>query len=150
MQMENNMQTTSLHNEYAPRKILVVEDNVDDIVIISRFIKRIWETSKVLSANTLQEAFDLCQQHHFDLVLLDLNLPDSHGTHTVRDFRKFNMGARIVAVTGMDVDHIDIDVKSFGASAIISKSRLLSEDFADHLLESAFNIPPLSLAPRHS
>lgn len=142
------MQSPSLKNEYAPRFILVVEDNDDDVLIISRHIKKMWSESKVLSARTLQDAYSLCQKHQFELVLLDLNLPDSHGADTIQSFHKFNIGARIVAITGMDLDHVHRDQKSLGASAIISKSKLLSDDFGDHLLESAFNIPPLGLANR--
>lgn len=94
-----------------------------------------------MPSSTIEESFACCQKNHFDLVLLDLNLPDSWGAETVREFRKFNLGAPVVVVTGMELDEVHQEAKKFGAAAVVSKLKLLSDDFAETLMEDVFHIP---------
>lgn len=133
-----------LQNDFAPRAVLVVEDSAVDLLLITNQLKKFWPTAKIITATTLAIAFEHCQKINFDLVLLDLNLPDSNGAATVQDFRKFNLGARVVVVTGLDTKSVIKEAKEFGASAVLSKSSILQDNFLELLMENVFHIPSIS------
>ncbi len=138
------MDEHSLQNDYAPRAVLIVEDSEVDLLLITRQLKKFWPMAKIITATTLALSFEHCQKTNFDLVLLDLNLPDSHGAATVQDFRKFNLGARVVVVTGMDTESISREIKEYGASAILNKSAIMQDNFLNLLMEDVFHIPSIS------
>lgn len=53
----------------------------------------------------------------FDLILLDLTLPDANGADLIPEFRKLAPGTRILLVTGMHAD----DVADLHADGFLSK-----------------------------
>ena len=57
-------------------KILLVEDSVDSYQLVDRAIGG---TNELHWAQNLQEAMQLVKQHPFDLILLDVMLPDGDG-----------------------------------------------------------------------
>ena len=112
-------------------EVLVVEDDEDDLFLTMEMLKRSNQAVKIRTAHRLQEAIDLCSRgNHFDLVLLDLRLPDSEGIKTVQRMRAALIETPIAVLTG----HMDavlgqacIDA---GADEFASKSELDS-----HLIE---------------
>jgi two-component system cell cycle response regulator len=68
--------------------ILLVEDNVKDAARLRRLIEDspLAEKYKLTHVNSLSEA--ISDQHHCDIVLLDLDLPDSRGLETVFKFSR--------------------------------------------------------------
>jgi two-component system phosphate regulon response regulator PhoB len=58
------------------QKILVVEDNCDSLHLIKAALKQVYELHPITS---LGEALRSVGEQSFDLVLLDLNLPDGNG-----------------------------------------------------------------------
>ena len=70
---------------------LVVEDNPQDLGIVTQTLKQYFPHSKVSTAQRLSEAVQLAQSECFDLILLDLNLPDSRGLDTFTQFKIANL-----------------------------------------------------------
>ena len=70
---------------------LVIEDNPQDLGIITQTLKQYFPHSKVCTAQRLSEAVQLAQSECFDLILLDLNLPDSRGLDTFTQFKIANL-----------------------------------------------------------
>ncbi|MEM7646797.1 MAG: response regulator [Pseudomonadota bacterium] len=56
-------------------KILVLEDNEDNATLIEKSLR----DYEVCNAQTLQEAREMIDGEHFDLFLIDVNLPDGSG-----------------------------------------------------------------------
>ena len=85
-----------------PYKILVVEDNPDDFFVITEFlhdqidgpvIEHVFnfkETEKILHANT----------NAFDIILLDLSLPDKNGDELITEMLALAKSCPIVVLTG--------------------------------------------------
>jgi CheY-like chemotaxis protein len=68
------------------KKILVVEDNVDNRYILVYRLRKIGDFD-IVEASDGQEALDLIAQHPPDLMFLDLKLPVLDGWETARRIR---------------------------------------------------------------
>jgi CheY-like chemotaxis protein len=83
-----------------PARILLVEDNE---TIRGAFGILLEESGyEVLEAATGAEALAAARDHHPDLILMDLGLPDTHGLDVTRSLRAdpATAGIPIVALTG--------------------------------------------------
>jgi two-component system, NarL family, sensor histidine kinase BarA len=71
--------------DYCPR-LLVVDDNPTNLAFVQVLLK---EQPVLLStANCGTEALKLCQQQQFDVILLDIQLPDIDGVEVTRQLRQ--------------------------------------------------------------
>jgi len=61
----------------ASPNILVVEDDLSDSFIIEKIINGVWADCDIYKAQTLRSAYDIYKNNIIDLILLDLDLPDS-------------------------------------------------------------------------
>src|SRR5207245_8902728 len=66
--------------------VLYVEDNLSNLELIQRLLTR-RPGVRLLPAMQGQLGLDLARQHHPDLILLDLHLPDIPGTEVLRCLR---------------------------------------------------------------
>ena len=67
------------------RKILIIDDDTDLSMIITDMLEN--KGFSVTCATSSEEAFDLLAESSFDLILLDINLPDSSGFEICRQLR---------------------------------------------------------------
>jgi CheY-like chemotaxis protein len=80
------------------RRVLLVEDDTVDAKTCIRLLE---DRYHMTWATTLAEAKDLVQSEYFDLVLLDLSLPDGHGLELLTQVRKsLRRDVPIVILTG--------------------------------------------------
>jgi signal transduction histidine kinase/CheY-like chemotaxis protein len=70
----------------ADKRLLLVEDNPVNQMIASKFLQKIGITPDI--ANNGQEALDALKQAHYDLVLLDLEMPIMDGYTTISNIRE--------------------------------------------------------------
>jgi DNA-binding response OmpR family regulator len=86
-----------------------------------------------------------CANKHYDIVLLDMLMPDMDGLETIRALRRAGVGAKIAAMSAgwhdSRIDLLDI-ARSLGADATIAKPFLGRELMA--LLGSLLNEVPAS------
>lgn len=68
------------------KKLLVVDDNETNQAFIRILLQH--KTVDFLAALTGEEALQLCQQQPFDLILLDISLPDMSGVDVARQLRR--------------------------------------------------------------
>jgi CheY-like chemotaxis protein len=80
-------------------RVLVVEDNPGDLKLVRRMLDR--KNFEVASASTLSSALEQLQSH-FDIVLLDLDLPDCDGLDTLRRLRRYHQSIPVIVLTGRD------------------------------------------------
>lgn len=82
-------------------KILLVEDQYHNIRLIEQILEDISENIEIIKAETGQKAISIAQNDHFDLVLMDIALPDMDGiqiTNALKNHPQFKT-TPFIAVT---------------------------------------------------
>lgn len=83
--------------------ILVLEDEPATLELLSRLLEA--DGYNISTASSAHEAHNLILQHQFDLVLLDLNLPDIDGLQVARELRaKSDIGIIMLTARKEDID----------------------------------------------
>lgn len=80
--------------------VLAVDDNVANLKLINVLLEE--QGATVATAASGRQALGLCDQHYFDLILMDLQMPELSGlqvTQLVRQGDSPNRNSRIVALT---------------------------------------------------
>lgn len=85
----------------ASARILVVEDDADTARLMSRLLNS--SGYPTMTAGSVAEARQLCDEHRFDLLIADLSLPDGSGADLLRyDEKCFGKG---IIVSGHNDEH---------------------------------------------
>ncbi|MEZ5978839.1 MAG: ATP-binding protein [Planctomycetota bacterium] len=93
-------------------RVLVVEDQPDVATVVGRQLEI--AGCEAVRAGTGTSAIELASKGGFDLVLLDLNLPDVAGTEVFREMRAAGVDAPIVALTASGHEHARATCASLG------------------------------------
>jgi signal transduction histidine kinase len=108
-------------------KLLLVEDNPGDAGLVRLALEEAsgpeWNF-ELLPVERLSEAVEALKQHSFDLVLLDLSLPDAHGVDTMVRMRNAAPMLPIVIMTGLDDQALAIEAMRKGAQDYLVKGRV--------------------------
>lgn len=112
----------------SPIRLLLVEDNEQDAEFIAMMLQRSRELSvSVDQANSLGQAIEHLEQNTYDIVLLDLGLPDSFGTDSVVRIRESAPHVPVVVLTGDDRGGTAIAAIDSGAQDYLSKHHLVGQ-----------------------
>jgi diguanylate cyclase (GGDEF)-like protein len=104
--------------------ILLVEDNPGDERLTRMALSEDpHRTFDVTSASTLRGGLELAQLHHYDAILLDMQLPDSTGLANVKTLALAAPRTPILVMTGLDDDSLAIQVCEHGAQAYLIKGK---------------------------
>jgi len=94
--------------------VLHIEDNASNARLVSRVLARL-PSLRLITASRGRLGIDLARQHHPDLILLDLHLPDLAGTEVLRQLRDHEPTADIpVVVVSADVTSLQVDAALAG------------------------------------
>ncbi|RMF92361.1 MAG: response regulator [Nitrospinota bacterium] len=105
-------------------KVLLVEDNPGDRDLVLAYLTARGNHGQVEQAASLREAFDMLTKSVFDVVLLDLGLPDSSGLETVRRLLSQVPDIPVVVLTGLEDEHIGLEAVRSGAQDYLVKGRI--------------------------
>lgn len=108
----------------APIEILVVEDNDSDAFILRRALSSHESDFKLHRTTRCSDALDILHHRSFDIILLDLSLPDSHGLETVRSIVKAQSGVPVIVLTGHDNDAAGLEAVKAGAQDYLIKNSI--------------------------
>jgi ActR/RegA family two-component response regulator len=104
------------------KKILIVEDDEKFARVLSKqLIKNNFEGSY---AGSLSEFLDVLKKGEFDLVLLDLGLPDSSGLETYEKISKMIPDVPVVVLTGLDDEKVAVEAVKKGAQDYLIKGEV--------------------------
>ena len=105
----------------APARILVVDDIADNRAVLSRRLQR--RGFSVTEASNGQEALDLVARSVFDLMLLDIWMPDIDGLEVLRRVRseKSQTALPIIMCTANNSSTDVVDALEAGANDYVSK-----------------------------
>ncbi|HDN85609.1 MAG: hypothetical protein DRP68_04240 [Candidatus Omnitrophota bacterium] len=106
-------------------KVFLVEDNPSEFVLIKEMLTKLKDYSlEVEGAASLNESIEKLQNRKVDVVLLDLNLPDSKGEDTfLKLYQRFPQ-LPVVVLTGFDDEELAVKVVRQGAQDYLVKGRV--------------------------
>ena len=106
-------------------KILVVEDNPGDYILLESFLHdtRI-ETENIWHATTLRDATNYLCENVVDLILLDLSLPDSAGSHSYEEIVGYEKDAAVIILSGTSDEELALQIVQMGAQDYLIKDEL--------------------------
>jgi PAS domain S-box-containing protein len=108
--------------------ILIIEDNPGDFVLVEDFLFDQIEAPVISQAKTFKEAKDvlLNGQCKFDIILLDLSLPDKTGEALILDIIEICANVPVIVLTGYSDFTFGVKSLSLGVSDYILKDGLTS------------------------
>src|SRR4051812_14575144 len=105
-------------------KILLIEDNPGDARLIKEALVEIQSMPvEMVHATRLQEGLTKSAEQKFDVVLLDLSLPDSSGLDTIRRTNKAIPQTPIIVLTGFNDETFSVSVVHEGAQDFLVKGQ---------------------------
>jgi|GEM_PF-3405587 len=102
--------------------VLVVEDNPGDANLIRSYLAKVFPDVSPCRVERMQLALDRLGAERFDLVLLDLNLPDTNGLDTLRVLLTAAPEVPVVVLTGMNDEIMAAECLRMGAQDYIPKA----------------------------
>ena len=99
-------------------RILVVEDSVTQREIFRRLFAADGAFTVVAEAATGEEAIRLVQQHHPDVVLMDIHMPGMGGIEATREIMRVCPVPIVVASATLRKQDIDLAMKAIEAGAV--------------------------------
>src|ERR1039457_2385459 len=105
-------------------RVLLVEDNPGDADLIMELLPRNSTTRfEVENVSRLSLALECIGSGRFDIVLLDLGLPDSNGLATLRAMWRQAVGLPIIVMTGNNDERTGLDAIREGAQDYLIKGQ---------------------------
>jgi len=106
--------------------ILVVEDNPGDFTLVEDLLFEQIESPRITRALDFETASGLLEKEDFDIVLLDLSLPDKTNEPLIREIMELSSGAPVIVLTGYADFGFGLKSLSLGVSDYILKDDLTS------------------------
>lgn len=107
-------------------RVLLVEDNPGDARLIREMLREARDAFALHTTGTLREALDALHTQPFDVVLLDLSLPDSFGVETVQTACAAAPDLPIVVLTGFNDEQSGLQAVQAGAQDYLLKGETSS------------------------
>jgi DNA-binding response OmpR family regulator len=111
-----------------PIRVLLVEDDPDDALLLKESLTETSTTKfSFIHADSLFTGLKCAVEQEYDVILLDLNLPDSGGISTLTSLIAQAPQAPIVVLTGLEDEELSVKVHQIGAQDYIVKGQANSE-----------------------
>jgi len=107
-------------------KILVIEDNPGDFALVEDFLFEHIIAPELFQATSYRTAKDTLAVNKFDVVLLDLSLPDKTGESLIKEIVEAGNNAPIIVLTGYSDFSFGVKSLSMGVSDYLLKDELSS------------------------
>ena len=105
--------------------VLLIEDNLGDIVSIRTMISELSDGCFELKfAESLGEALTILRNENFDVILMDLGLPDSQGFRTFTQVHNQMPDLPIIIITGLEDEDLGLSAVKEGAQDYLIKGQV--------------------------
>ncbi|MHC5756751.1 PAS domain-containing hybrid sensor histidine kinase/response regulator [Nostoc sp.] len=109
-------------------KVLLVEDNPGDVFLLKEFLKEVTTVVvDLMPVERLSEALNYLAKEIFDVILLDLSLPDSQGLETFVIAHVQAKATPIIVLTGIDDETLAISAMQQGAQDYLVKGQVTGD-----------------------
>jgi len=99
--------------------VLIVEDDKVNQMITKKILEKRKLQCKI--ADSGYEAIELIQKNDFEIVLMDIHMPEINGIETTLSIREFDKNLPIIALTAVTIDEKNDEIDGAGFNGIISK-----------------------------
>ena len=107
-----------------PLNVLLVEDNPGDVALMKIILEEACEGRITIEATArVADAVKRLNSGGIDVVLLDLTLPDAHGTEALVRLQEFISRIPVIVQTGLDDDEVAVKAMQLGAQDYITKGK---------------------------
>lgn len=107
------------------KKLLVVEDDEMNFIYLTQLFKL--TKGDITRAKSGREALDLAKNNKYDIILMDIQLPDISGREVTREIRNFDMDTPIIAQTASRTPDETDDSLDAGCTEVLVKPFTLDD-----------------------
>ncbi|MES2590563.1 MAG: response regulator [Bacteroidota bacterium] len=112
-------------------KILIIEDNPGDVRLISIYLKEFFGDKYSFSTSDyLWKSLELLSENTFDVIILDLSLPDSSGLETFKKIYEHSPQIPIIVLTGLEDESVGINAMKLGAQDFLVKGIIKGKELS--------------------
>ncbi|MCX7627881.1 MAG: EAL domain-containing protein [Methylophilaceae bacterium] len=104
--------------------ILLVEDNPGDARLLTLMLQEASPEHRLVHVDSLARALETVRGMPYDVILLDLSLPDSHGYQTFWRMHEAAPGMPIIVMTGLDDESLGAELVQAGAQDFLVKGNI--------------------------
>lgn len=106
-------------------RVLLIEDNLAEARLIKEFLKgSARQTFQLIHCQRLTEGLERLKNGFFDIILLDLTLPDSYGLNSLHPLLEVAPNIPIVVLTNMNDDNLALEAVRQGAQDYLMKRQV--------------------------
>jgi signal transduction histidine kinase/ActR/RegA family two-component response regulator len=109
----------------AAQRFLVVDDNPINRLLVRQILKNTWPECEIVEADNGIKAIDAIRKQEFDVILMDMVMPEKDGIEATRELRlQFDQPIRDTPVLGLTANVNPLDLERFaaaGVSAVVLK-----------------------------
>jgi len=106
-------------------QVLVVEDNDGDLFLIQDYLREGLQNPKIYTAQSFLQAKNiLTHERGFDVILLDLSLPDSYGKELIQNVSQLAGDVVLIVLTGNNDEAFGVDSLTYGVSDYLIKDEI--------------------------
>lgn len=112
--------------KYNNKKILTVDDNLINQKVIFNILKEY--EAEIIQVDSGEKAIERCQKETFDLIFLDIMMPEKDGEQTLLELKNIeNFNTPVIALTANEDVNIKEEYKDFGFNDYIAKPIIKEE-----------------------
>ena len=105
-------------------KVLLIEDNPGDAFLIKFYLgESMSPRFNFFHAENMRTANELLSQNSFDIILMDLNLPDSVGLDTIKKLLEKYPNNLVIVLTGLVDEKVGLETVRYGAQDFLTKGK---------------------------
>lgn len=106
-------------------RVLVVEDNEGDRFLIEDYLREGLKNPEIFTATSFVQAKEeLASNDGYDLILLDLTLPDKYGKELIREISHLAADVCLIVLTGNNDEAFGIDSLAYGVADYLIKDEI--------------------------
>lgn len=100
-------------------RVLFIEDEIALAKVVSTTLGR--AGLNVFTAHSGEDGIDLCKSYEYDIILLDLSLPDMHGYEVLRTLRAAGVATPVLILSGQCSTEAKVRTLGLGADEYVTK-----------------------------
>jgi two-component sensor histidine kinase len=107
-----------------PSNVLLIEDNLGDIVLLKSMLDDAENLFELKIVESLKDSLNTLNKSDFDVIVLDLGLPDSNGFETFIQVHDHSPQIPIIILTGLEDEELGVRAVKKGAQDYLIKAQI--------------------------